>query len=96
MSPRRVFAWVSLPLAARGLAVAIVLAAMRALGEFGATLSFAGYLPGVTNTAPLEVYMAYQSGADAVALRLVICLAVLAQVAALAMAFATRRARSVT
>jgi molybdate transport system permease protein len=94
MSPRRVFTWVSLPLAARGLGVAITLAAMRALGEFGATLTFAGYLPGVTNTASVEVYMAYQTGDDALALRLVICLAVIAQVAALVMAYAMRRTRS--
>lgn len=91
LSPWRVFVWVTLPLATRGLSVALTLSVLRALGEFGATLTFAGYVPGITGTAPIEVYMAYQAGDDAGALRLVIVLAGLSLAAALSVATLTRR-----
>jgi ABC-type molybdate transport system permease subunit len=55
----------------RGLVAAAVLAFARAVGEFGATLIFAGNIPGRTNTMPLEIYSAYQVGDDARALALV-------------------------
>jgi molybdate transport system permease protein len=61
------FKLVTLPMALPGLGVATTLAALRALGEFGATLTFAGYSAS-TATAPLEVYFALQRGADAHAL----------------------------
>jgi molybdate transport system permease protein len=54
--PFRVFARIALPLAAGGLAAASALALARGLGEFGATLLFAGSLQGVTQTLPLAVY----------------------------------------
>jgi len=54
--PGRVFARVSLPLAAGGLAAGSSLAWARGLGEFGATLMFAGSLQGVTQTLPLAIY----------------------------------------
>ena len=46
----------------------------RALGEFGATITFAGNLPGVTQTAPLAIYISQSSGRmdEAIALSLVI------------------------
>ena len=56
----------------RGVAAGLVLAFARALGEFGATLMFAGNIPGRTNTMPLELYAAYQSGDDERALFYVI------------------------
>lgn len=64
---------VSLPLVLPGLASGAVLSFARALGEFGATLTFAGSLQGVTRTLPLEIYLQRESDADAaVALSLVL------------------------
>jgi molybdate transport system permease protein len=89
-----VFRAVTLPLAAPGLAVAATLAALRALGEFGATLVFAGYVPGETGTVPLEVFMALQSGDDGRARSLVLGLAALSVTTTLALGWWTRgRAR---
>ena len=56
---------VGVPLAAPSLASGAVLAWTRALGEFGATIFFAGSLPGVTQTLPLAVYSAFQANLDA-------------------------------
>jgi len=55
---------VMLPLAAPTLLAGVSLAGARALGEFGATITFAGNLPGVTQTMPLAVYVALQSDLD--------------------------------
>ena len=55
------FIRVTLPLAMPGLIGGASLAWARALGEFGATLLFAGNLPGVTQTMPLAIYMALES-----------------------------------
>ncbi|MCK9580092.1 MAG: ABC transporter permease [Methanoregula sp.] len=56
-SPARVFAHVVVPLTASGLVSGAVMTFGRALGEFGATIMFAGNLPGVTQTMPLAVYV---------------------------------------
>ncbi len=85
LGPWATFRAVTLPLAARGLGIAVSLAGLRALGEFGATLVFAGYVPGETDTAPLSIYAALQNGDDATAGRLVIALAVVSSVAAIAL-----------
>ncbi|MBC7327297.1 molybdate ABC transporter permease subunit [bacterium] len=53
---------VVIPLAGKGIVAATVLAFARALGEFGATLMFAGNIPGRTNTMPLAIYTAMTSG----------------------------------
>jgi molybdate transport system permease protein len=55
-SPRRTFVRVALPLAASGLSAASALAFARGLGEFGATIMFAGSLQGRTQTLPLAIY----------------------------------------
>jgi molybdate transport system permease protein len=55
-SEARTFAAVAIPAARPGLAAGLALAWGRALGEFGATLMFAGSLRGVTQTAPLAIY----------------------------------------
>lgn len=55
---------VTLPAAWRGVLAGLVLGFARALGEFGATLMFAGNIPGRTNTMPLEIFAAYQLGED--------------------------------
>jgi molybdate transport system permease protein len=62
MGPLRTFARVTVPLALPALAGGAVLAWARALGEFGATIMFAGNLPGVTQTLPLAVYLGLESG----------------------------------
>lgn len=80
--PLAVFARVTLPLAAPGLVAAGLLGFARAFGEFGATVTFAGAIPGETQTLPLAIYSVLQSadGGQA-ALRLSV-VAVLVSVAA--------------
>jgi molybdate transport system permease protein len=56
---------VTLPLAAPAIGAGLVLAWARALGEFGATILFAGNLAGRTQTLPLLVYSEFQEGVDA-------------------------------
>ena len=58
------FRRVMVPLAMPALVAGISMSAARALGEFGATITFAGNLPGVTQTMPLAVYVALQSDLD--------------------------------
>jgi molybdate transport system permease protein len=75
-SPWRVFARVTVPLVAPGIAAGAVLSWARALGEFGATITFAGNLPGTTQTMPLEVYEELETNPDAALLLSVVLLAV--------------------
>jgi molybdate transport system permease protein len=56
---------VILPLSVPALVAGASMACARALGEFGATITFAGNLPGVTQTMPLAVYVAFQSDLEA-------------------------------
>ncbi|MFD5638909.1 molybdate ABC transporter permease subunit [Streptomyces sp. NPDC127077] len=78
------FRRVTLPLIAPGIAAGSVLAWARALGEFGATITFAGNFPGRTQTMPLAVYLALQSDPDAaIALSLVLLLVSIAVLAGL-------------
>ncbi len=72
---RAVFARVALPLARRALVAGVAMSAARALGEFGATITFAGNLRGVTQTMPLAVYVALQSDLDVAAVLAVLLLA---------------------
>ncbi len=58
----RVFFRVTLPLAAPGILSGTALSFARALGEFGATLMIAGNIPGRTQTIPLALYSAVESG----------------------------------
>lgn len=58
----RIFYTVILPLAWPGLIAGILLAFARALGEFGATMMLAGNIPGQTQTIPLAIYFAVESG----------------------------------
>lgn len=60
-----IFARVTVPLALPGIAAGLVLGWARSLGEFGATITFAGNYPGVTRTMPLAVYTALQSDFEA-------------------------------
>ncbi|MGW3448031.1 molybdate ABC transporter permease subunit [Streptomyces sp. NPDC001076] len=78
------FRRVTLPLIAPGIAAGAVLAWARALGEFGATITFAGNFPGRTQTMPLAVYLALQNDPDAaIALSLVLLAVSIAVLAAL-------------
>ncbi|MEP6856451.1 MAG: ABC transporter permease [Pedococcus sp.] len=71
--PTTVLLRVTLPLVLPGLASGAVLAFARALGEFGATITFAGSLQGVTRTLPLEIYLQRETDPQAaVALSLVL------------------------
>src|SRR5690625_5144131 len=58
----KVFWTISFPLAWPGLLAGLVLSFARALGEFGATLMLAGFIPNVTDTIPLAIYFAVESG----------------------------------
>ncbi len=69
----QVFRLVTVPLVAPGVAAGAVLCFSRALGEFGATITFAGSLPGVTRTLPIASYLALQTDPEAaIALALVL------------------------
>lgn len=74
--PLATFWRVTVPMVAPGLAAGAALAWARALGEFGATVTFAGSLPGVTQTLPLEVYQQLQDNQDAAVALSVLLLAV--------------------
>jgi len=71
-----VFFTVTLPLAWPGVAAGTALAFARAIGEFGATLMLAGNIPGKTQTMPIAIYDAWQSGDAALANSLVAILTV--------------------
>jgi len=70
--PARVFFKITLPLAGPGILGGILLAFSRSLGEFGATITFAGNIEGATQTLPLAIHAALQiPGEETAAMRLV-------------------------
>jgi molybdate transport system permease protein len=77
-SPARVFATITLPLAARGMMAGAVWAFARALGEFGATIMVAGNIPGRTTVMSVAIYSDIQLGDDGHAYQLLAVSAVLA------------------
>jgi molybdate transport system permease protein len=91
LSPPALFFRVSLPLAWRGIVAGLALGFARAAGEFGATLMFAGDIPGKTNTMPIEIFDAYRAGDDGRALFYVGILSALSVVVVLV---ASRMSRS--
>lgn len=82
-SPSRVFWQITLPMVLPGLGRGAALALARCLGEFGATLTFAGSMQGVTRTMPLQIYLARESDADLALALGVVLLGVAAAVVAL-------------
>ena len=70
------FRRVTLPMVAPGVAAGAVLCWARALGEFGATITFAGNFPGRTQTMPLAVYLALEQDLDAAIVLSLVLLAV--------------------
>ena len=78
------FRWITLPNLVPAIGAGAVLAWARALGEFGATITFAGNFPGTTQTMPLAVYLAFQEDPQSAIVLSVVLLAVsLALLAAL-------------
>jgi len=89
----RVFRTITLPLALPGVAAAAVLGFARALGEFGATITFVSNVPGETRTLPLAIYSALQlPDGDAIVLRLAAISVLLSLGALLASEWIARRA----
>ncbi len=76
--PWKVFWQITLPLARRGILAGSVLGYARALGEFGATIVFAGNIAGRTTTVPLAIYENVISGDNAAAFHLIIVSVLLA------------------
>jgi molybdate transport system permease protein len=85
-SPSLVLRSVTLPTVLPAIASGAVLAFARALGEFGATITFAGSLQGVTRTLPLEIYLQRETDPDAA-----VALSLLLVVVAVLVLVATRR-----
>lgn len=93
-SPTTVFRTVTLPLLAPAIVSGAILSFARALGEFGATLTFAGSLQGVTRTLPLEIYLQRETDPDAaVALSLVLVVVAVLVVGVAGAQGSTRRRR---
>jgi molybdate transport system permease protein len=76
--PTRAFFTVQLPLAARGIIAAVMLAFARSLGDFGVTLMVAGDIPGETQTASLAIYDDIQAHRENEALGMVLVLSTIA------------------
>ena len=78
------FRHVTLPMLTPGIAAGAVLSWARALGEFGATITFAGNYPGTTQTMPVQIYLELQDNPDAaIALSLVLLVVSIAILAGL-------------
>lgn len=92
--PWAVFFTVTLPLSLPGILSGAILCFAKALGEFGATITFVAAIPGVTQTLPAAIYGLTQvPGGDAAALRLTLVAAMIAVVAVTASELLARRVR---
>jgi molybdate transport system permease protein len=92
-NPVRVFLTVTLPLALPGVIAGVMLCFARALGEFGATITFVSNIPGETQTISAAIYTLTQvPGGDAAAGRLVLVAIALALAALIASEWLVRRA----
>lgn len=95
--PLRVFLTITLPLSFPGLLTGIVLAFARSLGEFGATITFAGNIEGVTRTLPAAIYTFSQvPGGEGPALRLMMISAGLSLAALLVSQYLSKRVAAFT
>jgi molybdate transport system permease protein len=89
----RVFRTITLPLSLPGVIAGVVLGFARALGEFGATITFVSNVPGETETLPLAIYAALQQpGGEAMVLRLSAISVLLSLLALVASELIARRA----
>lgn len=94
-SPFKVWWSVSLPLMLPGILIGSLMVFSRSLGEFGATITFAGNIAGETNTLPLAIYSAtHQIDGDAIAMRLIVICLVFAFFSLLISNILTRRAEA--
>jgi molybdate transport system permease protein len=92
-APWRVFLTITLPLALPGILAGMVMGFAKALGEFGATITFVSNIPGETQTISSAIYALIQTpDGDAAALRLVVISAILAIAALIASEVFARRA----
>ncbi len=92
--PIDVFFSITLPLTGSGIVVGVILAFARALGEFGATITFVSAIPGETTTLPVALYgLAQVPGQEGSAIRLVILSVVIAFAAMLVSEAIARRVR---
>ena len=92
-SPFRIFLTVTLPLALPGVIAGMVLCFAKALGEFGATITFVSNIPGETQTISAAIYTLTQvPGGDAAAFRLVVVAVVISLAALVASEWFARRA----
>lgn len=92
ISPFFTFIRITFPLALPGIIGGTVLGFARALGEFGATITFAGNIEGVTRTIPMAVYSYMQTpGKEGATLRLVIISAIIALIAMIASEYLNKR-----
>jgi molybdate transport system permease protein len=92
VSPLITFFRITVPLALPGIISGVVLGFARALGEFGATITFAGNIEGKTRTIPIAVYSYMQTpGREASTLRLVIISAIIALAAMIVAEYLNRR-----
>jgi molybdate transport system permease protein len=94
-APVYTFARVLVPLAMPSLLAGAAMSWARALGEFGATITFAGNMPGVTQTMPLAVYLALQSDLEA-AVTLAVLLLIVSLAVLLVVRFVPSRLAAVT
>lgn len=92
-NPLRVFATVTLPLIAPGIIAGMILCFAKAMGEFGATITFVSNIPGETQTLPSAIYTLLQvPGGEAGALRLTLISVAIAMAALLVSEVLARRA----
>jgi molybdate transport system permease protein len=92
-SPSRVLLTVTLPLALPGIIAGMVLCFAKALGEFGATITFVSNIPGETQTISAAIYTYLQvPGGDASAARLVVVAIIISLIALVASEWLARRA----
>ncbi|QDZ00199.1 molybdate ABC transporter permease subunit [Nitratireductor mangrovi] len=92
-NPLRVFATVTLPLIAPGIIAGMILCFAKAMGEFGATITFVSNIPGETQTLPSAIYTFLQvPGGEAGALRLTLISVAIAMAALLVSEVLARRA----
>jgi molybdate transport system permease protein len=92
--PAWAFVTVTLPLAAPGILAGAILCFAKALGEFGATITFVSSIPGETRTLPSAIYAATQTpGGDATAMRLTLVAIAVSVLALVASEWLARRVR---
>lgn len=94
--PWRVVFTITVPLAYKGIVAGVMLGFVRAISEFGATIIVAGNIPGRTQTIPLALFTAVQTGDDNAAIRFVTLSVVIAVASLLAHNWLLKRSRELS